>query len=650
MKKLSILLVGLITACASPGLLPGSNTPPLLTVGGEPVTVNEFIYAFNKNRPADSAVSKKDVDDYLDLYINFKLKVAEAKARGMDTTAAFKKEFASYLSQLDNSYLQAHNETDSLVKEAFDRMQYELRAAHILFAVDELALPEDTLKAYQKAMTVRDSLVAGASFATMAVKYSDDPSAKQNKGDLGYFTVFQMVYPFETAAYNTPVGEVSLPVRTKFGYHLIKVTDKRKNEGRVSVAHIMIRKSSDAKERAFQLYDQLMAGADWEQLCQQNSEDAQSAGRGGVLPPFNRQQIVAGFADAAFNLTTPGEISDPVQTPYGWHIIKLIEKLPVDDYAANEQQLRSQVRRDSRSQISRQKLIRQLAKDHNLIENNANIQAVVEPGNHRFLKNKWSFSNDSLQTRQLFTIAGEPYNARGLYDFISKAPQQQNSRPFLLDQYKRYKEECLINYEKTHLEDKYPDYKYLKQEYYDGILLFSIMEEEVWAKSGRDSTGLAAYYQEHRQSYIDTTRMQAAIFSSNRKSVIDSVGQSLPDASTYEALSAREKEALLNHYNGGSHVSLQLDSGEFIIARHPVLQKLTLPYKETALNSKEKWYYVIPLHDPYQPQPLAAIKGRLIADYQEVLEKKWLAALKEKYPVEINRTTLKKVYQTLAKP
>ncbi len=650
MKKLHILTIGLITGCAGLGMMPDNTNTPLLTVGNEPVSRDEFIYAFNKNRPADSAVTKTDVDEYLNLYINFKLKVAEARARGMDTTRAFKKEFASYISQLNNSYLQTRNETDSLVREAFERLQYEVKAAHILFAVDELALPADTLKAYNKALAIRDSLEAGASFATMAVKYSDDPSARQNKGDLGYFTVLQMVYPFETAAYTTPVGEVSLPVRTKFGYHLIKVLDKRHNEGRVSVAHIMIRKSDDAKERAFQLYDQLMAGADWEQLCQQNSADTQSASRGGVLPPFRRQQIVAEFADAAFNLTGPGEISDPVQTPYGWHIIKLIEKLPPDDFAANEQQLRAQVKRDSRARISRQKLHEQLAREHNLVENTANIQTIVQPENHKFLKNKWRFEHDTLGHLPLFTLAGQPYSADSLYKFISKAPQQQNSRPYLLDQYKRFKEEKLLAYEKAHLAEKYPEYKFLKQEYYDGILLFSIMEEEVWAKASRDSVGLAAYYEQHRQAFIDTTRMEAVIFTSNQQDVIDSLSRAIPNAGTWQSLPADEKETLASRYNEDTLVSLHLDSGEFVIARHPVLQKLTLPYKETTFAMDDHWYYVIPLRDPYQPIPLAAIKGRIIADYQEVLEDQWLQELKNKYPVTINEPVLKNVYQTLEKP
>lgn len=649
MKKLSVFLVGIVTSCASLNLFNNSQDKVLFTVDNYPVTTAEFTYAFNKNRPADSLVSQQDIDEYLDLYINFKLKVTEAKSRGMDTTASFKKELDSYIGQLDNSYLQTKNETDTLVKEAFARLQYEIRASHILFSLDESASPADTLAAYNKAIAVRDSILNGASFPGMARKYSDDPSAKQNNGDLGYFSVFQMVYPFETAAYQTNVGEVSMPVRSKFGYHLIKVIDKRPNPGKVRVAHIMIRKSNDARERAFAIYDQLKAGADWNQVCRDNSEDAQTASKGGVLAPFSRNQIVATFADAAFSLDEPGEISDPVQTAYGWHIIKLIEKLPVGDFAANETQLRALVKRDSRAEVSKQKLIERLAKENNFIEFPNHVQQIIAPGNHQFIKDKWLFNNDSLTNLILFKIEDTNYTATNYYHFIEKSGQQANTKDFLFGRYNAFKDEQIVAYEKAHLAEKYDDYNYLRQEYHDGILLFSIMEKEVWTKAGRDSLGLATFYQANKAWYKDTTKLKAAIFSAKSKATLATIKDSIPTTGAYKKLSIREKEALIARYNEGTPLSLHLDSGEFVIAQHPVLQKLTLPYKESLLNIHDTWFYVIPLSDPYQPLPMDEIRGKLIADYQQELEKRWLKTLKNKYQVEINEKVLKSIYKELEK-
>jgi len=649
MNKLIFLLVGLITACSSLNINKSQQNAPLLTVANEPVSVDEFVYAFNKNRPADSLVSKSNIDDYLDLYVNFKLKVAEAKTRGMDTTSEFKNEYTSYINQLDNSYLQSNNETDALVSEAYSRMQYEIRASHILFNLEEGASASDTLVAYNKAIMVRDSLLGGASFNELAVAYSEDPSARQNKGDLGYFTVFQMVYPFETAAYNTPIGQVSMPTRTKFGYHLIKVFDKKPFEGQVSVAHIMFRKSKDAKDRAFETYEKLIAGANWEETCKQYSEDAQSASKGGMLAPFGRRQIVASFAEAAFALTEPNEISDPIETQYGWHIIKLIEKIPIGDLESNQYQLRAKVKRDSRAQLSRKKMVERLAEENNWQENTENVQLVILPVNHKYLKDKWLFDNDSLANIELFKIQGDRYYAKNLYKFINNSTQHKNTQAFLYDEYTSFREESLIEYEKAHLDEKYDEYKYLRQEYYDGILLFSIMENEVWAKAGKDSLGLASYYEQHKSDFIDSTKLFAAIFTATERSIVDTLALKLPTSKAYLKLSKKEKEGLLAQYNGSPQLSLQLDSGEFIIDQHPVLQNLSLPYKESVINVENKWYYVLPLSDPQLPIPMENTMGKLIAKYQTILEERWLIELKKAYSVNVNEATLKKVYKELEK-
>ncbi len=613
----------------------------------EPVYAGEFIYAFNKNRPADSAVTRQAIDDYLELYIRFKLKVAEAKARGLDTTAAFRKEYNSYLEQLQNSYMKSPAVTDSLVRQAFERLQTEVRASHILIKVEENAPPADTLAAYNKALAIRDSLLQGQPFEKMALLYSQDPSVRQNKGDLGYFTTLQMVYPFENAAYNTPVGQVSLPVRTRFGYHLIKVTGQRPNRGQVRVAHIMLRHNPEARDRIFDIYEQLQGGADWAELCRQYSQDSRSAAKGGELPPFSYRQVVEPFAKAAFALDKPGEISDPVETRYGWHIIKLLEKLPVDDFAAQESRLRARVSRDSRSTLGRQLLLGKLAQENNLQEFGANVEAIVNPANHRFVKEKWLWQHDSLATLPLFSIGDSLYTAAGLYQQIANDKRQQNNREYLYEAYKKYRDEALLAYEKAHLADKYPEYRYLEKEYYEGILLFTIMEQEVWQKAATDTAGLRAYYQTHSAAFTDTSRWQVAIFTSPDAQIIDSVAAALPDAQAFARWPLAEKQPLMQGNNGTTELSLRLDTGLYQAASHPVLQQLSRPFTTARTSTQQEHHYVILLRNPDEPPPLSQVKGQVVAAYQEELERNWVAELQQKYEVTINRKVLEDVYKKL---
>lgn len=636
------------SACAVLDNKKSENFQTLFIISEDSVTVDEFIYAFEKNRPEDSAVHKAEVDEYLELYKKFKLKVAEAKSLGMDTTATFKKEYSTYMSQLDNSYLQSSNDTDSLVRQAYDRMQWQIDASHILLMVEESAPAEDTLAAYTKLISIRDSIQNhGKDFGDMAMQYSQDPSAKQNKGNLGYFSVFQMVYPFENAAFTTPVGAVSMPARTRFGYHIIKVNDKRPNEGKVKVAHIMIRNSASAEETAFNLYNQLTAGADWNQLCASNSEDYQSSAKGGELAPFSRGQIVKEFSDVAFSLTTPGEISEPVQTQYGWHIIKLIERIPLDDFDKVQQQLRAQVRRDTRSQVSKQKVLENIAAENNYMEFEGNIQMVIQQDNHKFENGKFIFENDSLAAIDLFSITGEKYVADSLYQFIDKNTRQQNTKAFLYEQFKEFKAEALTNFEIAHLAEKYPEYKYLRKEYYDGILLFTIMEDLIWNPASTDSTGIVSYYEQHKEEFIDSTTVEMAIFSSSDRSIIDSISIEFSNKEKFLALSRQEKEALSDQNNDLTKVSLHLEFGELEIAKHQVLRSTGVPDSPEIEQVEEDWYYLIPIRQIGEPRRLSNVRGRLIAEYQDELEERWLSELAIKYPVIVDEKSLKYVYNKL---
>lgn len=648
MKHLTFLVIGFLASCSIIKTDATKDNRTLAIIGRDSVSIDEFKYAFLKNRPKDSTVTKREVDEYLDLYIKFKLKVLEAKAQGIDTTESFLTEYNSYVDQLNNSYLQTSNDTDSLVKEAFDRLQYEVKAAHILFKLDEVALPEDTLRVYNQALTVRDSIVTGfADFAQMALQYSDDPSAKQNKGVLGYFSAFQMVYPFETAAYSTAPGQISMPVRTRFGYHLVKVLDKRLNEGKIKVAHIMIRPSANAEEKAYNIYNQLVAGGDWNELCKQNSEDYQSAGRGGELVPFSRGQIVAPFADAAFGLSRPGEFTEPIHTPYGWHIIKLLERQPMDNFNALEQQLTAQVRRDSRSKVGREKMIERIANDLNFQENYANLQVIIDPKNYSFAKDKFSFEEDSLGNLALFSIQGNSYTASEFFTQVKRADHQQNTKAFLYKQYMDYRSKSLFDFEKAHLGDKYPEYNHLVREYHDGILLFTIMEDEVWNRASNDSTGLADFYEQNKADFIDSSTLEVAIFSATTGTKIDSIRKVIDHRQKFIDMDKSEKVALNKENNAEAPLSLWLEYGEFNPETNQILQDLPLPIKDTVFVMDSTWHYVLVVRDMGKPRRMENVRGQLVANYQDELEKKWIAELENKYSVVINGSGRKKTYKEL---
>src|SRR5688572_8033978 len=277
LKRAAITLFFALLSVSSFAQLPqGKKNKPatFFTVNKKPVTVDEFIYLYKKNhQDLQKDFTNEKINEYLDLFINFKLKVEEAKKRGLDTTKVFLKEYNGYREELRKPYLPDAKIIDSLVKLTYERMKVEVSAAHILISVKPDASPEDTLKTYQKIQELRKKIVVtGEDFGSVASKSSEDPSAKINQGNLGYFTAMQMVYPFESAAYTTKVGEVSQPIRTRFGYHILKVLDRRPARGEVEVSHIMLRIGNGkdtvkVKDAIFNIYDQLQGGMKWEDLC-----------------------------------------------------------------------------------------------------------------------------------------------------------------------------------------------------------------------------------------------------------------------------------------------------------------------------------------------------------------------------------------------
>lgn len=383
-KFLATALCGL---CLLPAFAQnGESDPVLMTVDGQPVTRAEFEAIYKKNNK-EASVSKEALDDYLELFINYKLKVREAEKLGMDTIGKFRSELDGYRKQLSRPYLIDRELNDALIREAYDRSQQEVRASHILVQVAPEATPEDTMAAWRRISALRDRVVRGEDFATVAkgVGGSEDPSAQKNGGDLGWFSALQMVYPFENAAYSTPVGEVSKPVRTRFGYHILKVAGKRPARGQVKVAHIMLRsteqdspeKQRQADERIHEIHKQIEAGTlTFADAALKFSEDESTNTKGGELPQFGTGKMIEEFEDAAFALKSPGQISAPIKSRFGWHIIKSIEVIPPASFETAKAELKTKIARDSRAEITRKAFLERLRKEYAFVSYPQNLKAV----------------------------------------------------------------------------------------------------------------------------------------------------------------------------------------------------------------------------------------------------------------------------------
>ena len=536
------LATTLLAGCQTTKTTTSANTaaatgPAIETLGAVPVPAGEFAYVYRKNNStAPDYGTRASVTDYLDLYTNFRLKVLEAEQKGLDTTQAFQRELDGYRQQLAQPYLTEKSVTDQLVREAYDRMGQEVSASHILIRVAPDAAPADTLAAYQRIMALRQQVTTGGQdFGQVAGEVSEDPSAKENNGKLGYFTALQMVYPFENVAYNTPVGQVSMPVRTRFGYHLIKVNDKRAAQGEIKVAHLMVRATGNmskadsltAKKKIDELYNRVQKGENWDKLVAQFSEDAGSAANGGELPPFGTGRMIPSFEESAFKLQNPGDVAPPVQTPYGWHIIKLLERQPVAKFSDLESTLKSKVSKDSRSELNRAAFLKRIRREDEFMEMPAVKTYALGKADTALVAGRFQYtmpaaadgkrkSKDLDDNAVLFTIKSKPYYVK---DFLTYVQKNQRTRPgaqpaLVMQQlYDQYVDESLTEYERNALDTKYEDYRMLVKEYRDGILLFQLMDEKVWSKAIEDTVGLKQYFAANQSKYQWGQRAEGTVIS-----------------------------------------------------------------------------------------------------------------------------------------
>ncbi|MEN8224185.1 MAG: peptidylprolyl isomerase [Bacteroidota bacterium] len=649
------------------------DTRTLIRIDEEKVSVSEFLSVYKKNNVDTDLADKKSLNEYLALYINFRLKVKEARDMGMDTAKAFVEELDGYRTQLAEPYFNDKEVTDELLLEAYDRLMFDVRASHILIKADQNALPADTLKAYNKVMEVRERLLAGEDFATVASETSDDPSAgdreasgqsparEGNGGDLGYFTVFDMVYPFETGAYTTPVGEISMPVRTSYGYHLIKVNDKREALGKAMVAHLYLalpknatsQDSARKEEEINGLYQRMLKGENFEDLVKQFSDDRGSKDKGGVLPRFGSNRMVPEFIVAVSEIQDSGAISKPLLTSFGWHILKLIDRKQPGEYKVEVLELKRRMTKDVRANKSKETVIRRIKAENGFREFPENLSELLPAIDSSFYAAEWSAEKVSAMHKKVVQLNKVKYTQHDFALFLEKNQKRRGAaglETYFYAQFQQYVNELCVDLEDSQLEEKYPEFRMLMKEYRDGILLFNLTDEKVWSKAVNDSTGLQEYYMANKKNYMWGERLDAYVIVLNdpesEKEIRQMVTRALGRKQTLKEVGLDTLDGVFvmsGTYAKGDNSyidTIEWKKGQSFSAQLTGFNEL---YDGRSHNESSIIFAVV--NDVRKPEykTLDEARGIITSDYQNYLEEEWVRTLKENYQVTVYEEILEDI-------
>lgn len=618
------------------------NNEVLFTVNNTTITTNEFTRVYNKNIDLVQDEKQKDVDEYLKLYVNYKLKLEEAYALGLDKDKKYINELESYRRQLAKKYLTDTKINDKLLEEAYKRTVYEVNVNHILVMVDENASPADSLKAYNQVLEHRNRALKGGFESIMKSVHNGKTIHSES---LGYFNAFKMVYSFENTAYNTNVGEISMPFRTKFGFHILNVIDKRETQGEVTVAHIMIANNNDKitsspKERINELWTKVNEGTSFSDLAKQFSDDKNSARNGGKVKRFGAGELGhIGFENSAFGLNTEGEVSKPIKTKFGWHIIKLLKKHDVLSFNELKSTLEQKVKKDSRSKIVNDRFYYSLKKRYNFSETVDFKEELLKVVNTEFTKGNWNSANDTYENT-LATFAGEKLTYLEYFKYLSSKLRAYKNLTVMKDivavSYNDFINSRIYNYHNENLESEYPEFKNIVQEYREGLLLFELMEQEIWIKSKMDTIGLKKYYDKNKANYFWEKRIEAVVVTSETKKAAKNVRELLKTNSTIKQLKESQKKSVVSE-------------GLYELTDKELPNKYKSDIGVSKIFKHNNQYVVVKGIKEFLPKQklFKEVKGRVINDYQAQIEKDWLLKLASKYKVEVNNSVLESVKKTL---
>lgn len=650
MRKLALICIAIVTV----GNLKGQT---LFNYGKNAVSKDEFLKVYQKNTiNGKPDMSEKALREYLDLYSLFKMKVSEAKLQRVDTMASINYELTNYRKQLAKNYLTDEQMTEKLMKEVYDRMKEDVRVAHILIYSSQFTPSKDTTIPYKKIDSIYNAITKGkADFAAMAEKYSDDPDSKKRGGDIGYFTALQTVYQFENAAYNTPVGKISKPFRTQFGYHIVKVIDRRSAVGQVQVAQVLVnvQKSKgeeaalSAKKKIDSALADIKAGVKFEDVVKKYSDDKFSVNEGGVLKTFGVGEMTPSFEQAAFALKNPGDISAPVETEYGLHILKLISKTPLQPYDVVRAMIKKKVENDTRSQSAKDAYMAKIKEQNGFREYGGNYDELLDKLNTLpdtgKTANTFLLKDYANMNKPLFAFNKKEYSQYELMKFMDNLTRGRIMgvrSAVLRDVYNLYINNIINDYQEYKLIEENADFKALMDEYSDGIMLFELMDRNVWSKASKDTTGLKAFYETRKNKYMWEPGFSGATYTFKNEATLKEaqklIGKKdLKDEDFFKKLNTEENPDAVTVVHGRYEYAKYKDYAQSDLVKG----KFTQPKKNE--NGSYSIVRVDQTYDKPMPKSLIEAKGYIVAEYQDYLEKKWHEDLRAKYPVKVDEPVFK---------
>lgn len=645
-----------LVLCITLSLTAQSDSDVLMTVGDAEVTVEEFRYIYEKNNGQQADYSKASLDEYLELYKRFKLKVQKAKGMQLDTISSLKQELEGYRRQLASSFLSEREVIDYLIAEIHERQKTDVRVQHILLKVKDNAPDEMKRQAEQKIKDIKKELKRGANFAELAGKYSEDKNSSRREGELGFVTAMlpSGFYELENAIYTNTDGDIVGPVWSKMGCHLLRIRKSRPARGQIKVAHILLKSENKGskeqgrlKETADSIYTALQGGAAWNDLVTVYSDDKKSANKKGELPVFGISTYEKAFEDTAFKLSSPGEYSRPVKTKSGYHIIKLLEKVPAETQADLKKRLKDKLKNYDRYAVAQEGLIERIKRTSNFKEDKTILKAFEETLTEEFYSYRWTPELTTAASGILFAFGEDQYSLADFAAYCKKntrtRSQYGKDKPLaesLQDIYSAYVKDRAIAYEEKNLEVKYPAFKSLMREYEEGILLFEATKISVWDKANQDTVGLYQYYEQNRDQYMYGERATIGTYflESTDPKLVKKIAKYAKKKGADKTLSKFNKDGL-------EVVSYEDTSVE---AGNPALNGLEWKKNFVSepiidkIKNKSSFKKIVQI-DPPRRKSLKEARGYVVADYQDKLEKDWLLQLKKDYPVVVNDTVYKQL-------
>lgn len=637
MNKLKSTLTFLVVFM---GLIGLAQEETLLIVEDDSITTQEFLRVYYKNLDLVQDERQKDIEGYLELFIEYQLKLKEAERLGLDKDPQYIREFNRYKRQLTKNYLVDHKVTENLVKEAYERSTYDVNASHILVMLNESVT--DTISTYNRIMGLRDRVLKEGMDKVKAAVHNGKTIFVE---DLGYFSAFKMVYDFETAAFNTKVGEVSMPFRTQFGYHIVKVNDKRPSRGTITAAHIMValeQKDSTIhpEERIKDIYKRLEQGEAFESLAKQFSDDKSSANNGGRLQAFKSGQLSsAKFEDMAFALEADGKYTRPFKTKFGWHIVKRLKLEPIQEYDEMKAALENRVKRDARSRIINEAMVNDLKATYDITINEDAKVYFINILDDSYFNRKWNIPAD-IKDGVVFTINSKTYSIKDFADHINAMQRMYVNKPAPLKtvvekEFNNFFNRSILKYRENNLKNENQEFAAILKEYKEGLLLFELMEQEIWNKASKDSVGLQTFYETHKNQYQWKERVDVVIASLSNKSDAKEVQRLLKNQTTADAIKLQ--------MNTEDEQRVIFTSGTFELDHSSLPSNLKLKEGVSKIYKHNDAFHVLKIKEilPAQTKTLEEAKGAVITDYQEQLEKEWINNLRNRFKVEVNESVFK---------